>query len=152
MGKRAMGVLLFAIGLTEAQQARFYAPQPVAPVQYTNAGGYATYAPAPALDARQPMYVSAMPVAETSTGGRSILSGIAFVAGLAVTSVTLAHHVQKKATKHHHHSRPKKRRPSDINRKAPEYPPIPDIPWYTKIEKATDEAPVTLAALATAGE
>jgi cytochrome b6-f complex iron-sulfur subunit len=140
-----MGVLLFAIGLTEAQQARFYAPQPVAPVQYTNAGGYATYASAPALDAPQPMYVSAMPVAETSTGGRSILSGIAFVAGLAVTSVTLAHHVQKKATKHHHHSRPKKSRPSDINRKAPEYPPIPDIPWMTKIEKK-------VAALATGGQ
>merc|ERR1719313_1634508 len=91
------------------------------------------------------MYVSAMPVAETSTGGGSILSGIAFVAGLAVTSVTLAHHVQKKATKHHHHSRPKKRRPSDINRKPPEYPPIPDIPWYTVLE-------TKVAALATAGQ
>merc|ERR1719313_1823093 len=150
-----MGVLLFAIGFTEAQ--RLYAPSQMAPAQYQT--GYAAIAVAPALDA-QPMYVGATPyvsagarpVAETSTSGTSFVSGVAFVAGLSATFATLAHHVQNKATKHHHHSRPRKSRPSDINRKAPEYPPLPDIPWYTKIEKATDEAPVTLAALATAGE
>jgi methionine-R-sulfoxide reductase len=49
----------------------------------------------------------------------------------------MAHHVQKKATKHHHHSRPRKTRPSDITRKKPEYPPIPDIPVWTKIDKLT---------------
>jgi cytochrome b6-f complex iron-sulfur subunit len=94
-----------------------------------------------------------MPVVETHTRGTSFLSGIAFVAGLSVTFATLAHHVQKKATKHHHHSRPRKSRPSDINRKAPEYPPIPDIPWMTKIEKKVEEdSPVPVAALATAGQ
>merc|ERR1719498_1023807 len=146
-----MGVLsklsVLAIGFTEA---RLYAPQPMAPAQY--AGGYTPYA-APAYEA-QPMYVSvpdgAIPVAETSGSGTSFLSGVAFVAGLAVTVGTLAHHVEKKATKHHHHSRPRKSRPSDINRKAPQYPPLPDIPWMTKIEK-TDEAPVPVAALAVAG-
>merc|ERR1719271_1669676 len=66
---------------------------------------------------------------------------------------TMAYHVQKKATKHHHHSRPRKSRPSDINRKAPEYPPIPDIPWMTKIEKKVEEdSTVPVAALATAGQ
>jgi len=44
---------------------------------------------------------------------------------------TMAHHVQKKATKHHEHSRPRKSRPSDINRKPTDYPELPDIPWYT---------------------
>merc|ERR1719159_1330673 len=144
-----MRVLLLAIGFTEA---RLYAPQPVAPAHYT--GGHTISAIAPGYEA-QPMYVSAgaMPVAETSTRGTSFLSGVAFVAGLSVTFATLAHHVQKKATKHHHHSRPKKSRPSDINRKAPEYPPIPDIPWMTKIEKKVDEeAPAPVAALATAGQ
>ena len=43
----------------------------------------------------------------------------------------MAHHVQKKATKHHEHSRPRKSRPSDINRTPPQYPPIPDTPWMT---------------------
>ena len=43
----------------------------------------------------------------------------------------VAHHVQKKATKHHEHSRPRKSRPSDINRTPPQYPPIPDTPWMT---------------------
>merc|ERR1719274_150152 len=52
---------------------------------------------------------------------------------------TMAHHVQKKATKHHHHSRPRKSRPSDINRKPPVYPELPDIPVYTVLKKAGAE-------------
>merc|ERR1719247_3524389 len=143
--------LLLAIGFAEA---RLYAPQPMAPVQYTTAGGYVPHAVAPASDA-QLMYVSAMPVAETSTSGTSFISGIAFVAGLSVTFATLAHHVQKKATKHHHHSRPRKSRPSDINRKAPVYPEIPDIPVYTVLKKAatSDEAaPEDAAPASRAGE
>ena len=147
-----MGVLLLAIGLTEA---RLYAPQPMAPAKYAAPGSYMTY-PVPALQA-QPMYVSlpagAMPVAETGTRGTSFISGVAFVAGLSVTFATLAHHVQKKATKHHDYSRPRKSRPSDINRKKPEYPPIPDIPWYTKIEEtAKEDSPAAVAALALAGQ
>lgn len=44
----------------------------------------------------------------------------------------VAHHVQKKAAKHHEHTRPRKSRPSDINRKVPEYPPMEfDVPWMT---------------------
>jgi cytochrome b6-f complex iron-sulfur subunit len=147
-----MGVLLLAIGLTEA---RLYAPQPMAPAQYTAPGSSMTY-PAPALEA-QPVYVSvpaeAMPVADTGMRGTSFISGVAFVAGLSVTFATLAHHVQKKATKHHQYSRPRKSRPSDRNRKAPEYPPIPDIPWYTKIEAtAKEDSPAAVAALALAGQ
>jgi len=68
---------------------------------------------------------------------------------------TMAHHVQKKATKHHHHSRPRKSRPSDINRKAPVYPEIPDIPVYTVLKKAatSDEtAPEDAAPASRAGE
>jgi cytochrome b6-f complex iron-sulfur subunit len=112
--------------------------------------------PAPALEA-QPVYVSvpaeAMPVADTGMRGTSFISGVAFVAGLSVTFATLAHHVQKKATKHHQYSRPRKSRPSDRNRKAPEYPPIPDIPWYTKIEAtAKEDSPAAVAALALAGQ
>ena len=53
---------------------------------------------------------------------------------------TVAHHVQKKATKGHNAYRPKKKRPSDIFRKPPSYPPIPDIPWYTKIDGLTQPA------------
>lgn len=49
-------------------------------------------------------------------------------------AVTMAHHVQKKATRGHNAFRPKKKRPSDIYRKAPSYPAMPDIPWYTKLE------------------
>jgi len=142
-----MGVLLLAIGFAEA---RLYAPPPVVPSQYTE--GYTTYvSAAPGYEA-QPMYVSAgaMPVTATSTTGTSFMSGVAFVAGLSVTFATLAHHVQNKAAKHHEKSRPRKRRPSDINRKKPEYPPIPDIPWYTVVSKAKDETPA-VAALATAG-
>jgi len=54
----------------------------------------------------------------------------------------MAHHVQKKATKHHHHTRPRKSRPSDIFRKPTNYPELPDIPWYTKIEKTAGDAPM----------
>jgi len=54
---------------------------------------------------------------------------------------TMAHHVQKKATKHHHASRPRKSRPSDINRKPPNYPELPDIPWYTVTSKSGQETP-----------
>jgi hypothetical protein len=48
--------------------------------------------------------------------------------------LAVAHHVQKKATRKHNAMRPRKSRPSDINRKPPSYPAQPDIPWYTKID------------------
>ena len=44
----------------------------------------------------------------------------------------MAHHVQKKAAAKHQANRPRKSRPSDIYRKPPSYPALPDIPWYTK--------------------
>ena len=48
------------------------------------------------------------------------------------TCCAVAHHVQKKAAKHHAATRPRKSRPSDINRKVPEYPPMEfDVPWMT---------------------
>ena len=51
------------------------------------------------------------------------------------TRFAVAHHVQKKATKGHNAYRPKKSRPSDIYRKPPDFPAMPDIPWYTKLEE-----------------
>ena len=47
----------------------------------------------------------------------------------------VAHHVQKKAARAHNAYRPRKSRPSDIYRKPPSYPAVPDIPWYTKLDK-----------------
>lgn len=47
--------------------------------------------------------------------------------------LAVAHHVQKKATRAHNAYRPKKKRPSDIYRKPPSYPAMPDIPWMTKL-------------------
>ena len=61
-------------------------------------------------------------------------------ASLCAPALTVAHHVQKKATKGHNAFRPKKKRPSDIFRKPPSYPPIPDIPWYTKLESLSQPA------------
>ena len=49
----------------------------------------------------------------------------------------MAHHVQDKATKHHRNSRPKKSRLSDINRRPPIYPAIPDGPWYEQTSGLT---------------
>ena len=46
----------------------------------------------------------------------------------------MAHHVQKKATKGHNAFRPRKSRPSDIYRKAPSYPAMPDVPIMTKLD------------------
>ena len=43
-------------------------------------------------------------------------------------------------------SAPKKSRPSDIYRKAPEYPAMPDIPWYTKIDSLSKPASQPIAA------
>jgi len=54
-------------------------------------------------------------------------------------AISMAHHVQKKATKKHQDRRPKKSRPSDINRKPPVYPPIPDIPDYTILDSETTD-------------
>ena len=52
---------------------------------------------------------------------------------ISVFSLAVAHHVQKKATRAHNAYRPKKKRPSDIYRKPPSYPAMPDIPWMTKL-------------------
>merc|ERR1719199_735140 len=62
---------------------------------------------------------------------------IAAVSQSSQLDISMAHHVQKKATKHHEHSRPRKSRPSDINRTPPQYPPIPDTPWMTPTEGLT---------------
>merc|ERR1711957_366922 len=56
---------------------------------------------------------------------------IAAVSQSSQLEISMAHHVQKKATKHHEHTRPRKSRLSDINRTPPQYPPIPDTPWMT---------------------
>jgi len=126
-----MAVFLLAIGLAGAQ---FYAPAPLTPVQYTSANYPISAQPYEA----QLVYIAApgAPV-ETSSSGASFISGVAFVAGLSVTYATLAHHVQKKATKHHEHSRPRKKRLSQLpasrggSRKPPVYPETPDVPWMT---------------------
>jgi len=52
-------------------------------------------------------------------------------AGRATSTVTMAHHVQKKATKKHQACRPRKSRESDRNRRPPQYPALPDQPWMT---------------------
>jgi hypothetical protein len=49
----------------------------------------------------------------------------------------VAHHVQKKATRKHNAYRPKKSRASDIFRKPPSYPAMPDIPEWTKLDGLT---------------
>ena len=46
----------------------------------------------------------------------------------------MAHHVPKKATRGHNAYRPRKSRPSDIYRKPPSYPALPDLPVFTKID------------------
>ena len=58
---------------------------------------------------------------------------------LCLPACAVAHHVQKKATKKHQANRPKKSRPSDKYRTPPSYPPLPDVPWYTKIEDSKPE-------------
>jgi len=62
----------------------------------------------------------------------------------AASTITMAHHVQKKATKHHEHSRPRKSRASDRNRTPPSYPAMPDIPWMTVTSLASDRIPDSL--------
>ena len=58
----------------------------------------------------------------------------------------MAHHVQAKATKHHAKTRPRKSRPSDINRVPPTYPPLPDIPWMSPTSlSAKAEKTVTIS-------
>lgn len=64
----------------------------------------------------------------------------AVVAGRVTPEISMAHHVQKKATRGHNAFRPRKSRPSDINRKAPEYPTIPDIPWMVPLESLSEVA------------
>lgn len=57
---------------------------------------------------------------------------------LPQSACAVAHHVQKKAAKHHEHTRPRKSRPSDINRKVPEYPPMVfDVPCITQTDGAS---------------
>ena len=52
-----------------------------------------------------------------------------------------AKHVQNKAAAKHNHNRPRKSRPSDINRKAPVYPAFEKPSEYTVSDAAA--APVT---------
>ena len=58
---------------------------------------------------------------------------------------SMAHHVQHKATKGHSKNRPKKSRPSDRNRKAPEYPAIPEQPWMTPVDSLAPSAQQTVS-------
>ena len=58
----------------------------------------------------------------------------------AVSTVSMAHHVQKKATKKHNAMRPRKSRASDRNRTPPSYPSVPDIPWMVPIDAPTGGA------------
>jgi len=51
--------------------------------------------------------------------------------------VSMAKHVQLKQASKFNRKRPKKTRPSDINRKRTIRPPFPDIPWITKIDKVS---------------
>merc|ERR1719231_974276 len=75
----------------------------------------------------------------------------------------MAHHVQKKATRGHNAFRPRKHRPSDINRKPTDYPEIPTRAWMTPIsslsgkpsstvtiEITPEDSPETLVAKVTA--
>ncbi|KAL1515825.1 hypothetical protein AB1Y20_002441 [Prymnesium parvum] len=59
--------------------------------------------------------------------------------------VTMAHHVQKKATKGHQAYRPRKSRPSDRNRTPPSYPAIPDVPWMLPIDSLTGPKVTTVS-------
>ena len=54
--------------------------------------------------------------------------------GGRAAAVSMAHHVQKKATKHHASSRPKTSRLSDRNRRPPSYPSLPEKPWMTPVD------------------
>lgn len=48
------------------------------------------------------------------------------VAPVRVNGISMSHHVQDKAAKKHNSCRPRKHRPSDINRKPPSYPTLPE--------------------------
>ena len=58
---------------------------------------------------------------------------------------SMAHHVQHKATKGHSKNRPKKSRPSDRNRKAPEYPAIPEQPWMKPVDSLPSSSKQTVS-------
>ncbi len=55
--------------------------------------------------------------------------------------IAVAHHVQKKATKGHNAFRPRKSRPSDINRKPPSYPTDGRFsgPWWSYDEAGASD-------------
>jgi len=52
----------------------------------------------------------------------------------SASTITMAHHVMKKATRGHNAYRPKKSRASDRNRTPPSYPAIPDVPWMIPVD------------------
>lgn len=56
----------------------------------------------------------------------------------------MAHHVQKKGAAKHERYRPRKHRPSDINRKPPSYPELPTIDWMTKLESLSSVSSATV--------
>mmetsp|Transcript_29461 Transcript_29461/g.56964 ORF Transcript_29461/g.56964 Transcript_29461/m.56964 type:complete len:151 (+) Transcript_29461:115-567(+) len=79
--------------------------------------------------------------------GLALNCGVTSPAAVSRTaSVTMAHHVQKKATKKHQATRPRKSRPSDITRKPPQSPQLPDQPWMTPIaaSEASSQQMVTI--------
>ena len=61
------------------------------------------------------------------------------------SAVSMAHHVQKKATRGHNAYRPRKSRLSDRNRTPPSYPAIPDIPWMAPIDSLSGKVPQTFS-------
>mmetsp|Transcript_31412 Transcript_31412/g.82060 ORF Transcript_31412/g.82060 Transcript_31412/m.82060 type:complete len:151 (+) Transcript_31412:27-479(+) len=61
------------------------------------------------------------------------------------STVSMAHHVQKKATRAHNAYRPRKSRPSDIYRTPPSYPALPDIPWMSKLDSVSSVSKQTVS-------
>mmetsp|Transcript_2909 Transcript_2909/g.6818 ORF Transcript_2909/g.6818 Transcript_2909/m.6818 type:complete len:125 (+) Transcript_2909:61-435(+) len=53
------------------------------------------------------------------------LGGVASARRVAATSLQMAHHVNPKGAKKHRKNRPRKSRPSDMNRAAPPFNPDP---------------------------
>jgi len=99
---------------------------------------------------REPSFrVCALLVLAVHSAASLVLSPTPHAAAAAACSrssaVSMAHHVQKKATRAHNAYRPKKSRPSDIYRTPPSYPPLPDIPWMTKLDGSSGVTKTTVS-------
>ena len=72
-------------------------------------------------------------------------AGAALSASRSASTITMAHHVMKKATRGHNAYRPRKSRASDRNRTPPSYPDIPDIPWMTPVDSLSGQKLTTVS-------